>query len=204
MISGFDFYRAYLAIKLHFNTPYDVIKYCGKTKATQSDFVARNDKFIFEKWAKACPKASDAIDVCVANSMGNVKTWAHQDIDTGMVLHTAWVAKKAAITHHISKDIYFISSYVGSKIPAYSDAIEKTKSGNKAPLLQLYLSGKILPDTIVALDKFSPFLEKWKGDYSNDPLVTAEVFKLVKYRPFSKPNLEKLRPTYDVLESISE
>ena len=47
---GFDAYRLYLGIKLHFNTEnYDFVKYNGKVKADLPSFLKRKDKFHFAK-----------------------------------------------------------------------------------------------------------------------------------------------------------
>lgn len=197
MISGFDFYRAYLAIKLHFTTKYDVIKYCGKTKASADDFAVRNDRLMFEKWGKRSSKASDAIETSVANFIIGEKDWVYGDVENGIMIYTKWKGIKSSLTYNITQDYNHLKSFLGSKVKHYDDFLSQTANGNKAPLLQIYLSGRLVPDTIVSLDRIQPFLADWTIRYSDDPLVTNELFKLVKYRTFSKPDMDKLIPIFN-------
>ena len=50
---GFDSYKLYLGIKLHFHSKdYDFNQYNGKVKAELSSFLKRNDRFHFAKLAR--------------------------------------------------------------------------------------------------------------------------------------------------------
>lgn len=197
MITGFSFYKAYLAVKLHFTTSYNAIKYCGKTKAKESDFYVRNDHAIFEKWASKVKNQNEAIELSVANFMVS-NEWVHGTTEDGISIYTKWKSTQAALTHFIELDYNVIASFIEKHNIQYANFIQKTPKGNKAPLLQLYLTGKILPDTMVSLDSIHhPFISSWLQEYSSDPLVSREVFKLDKYRPFIKPDYSKLVPRFN-------
>ena len=48
MYGGFDVYKVYLGVKLHFTTDtYDYVKYGGKTNATLDTFTKRKDRYFF-------------------------------------------------------------------------------------------------------------------------------------------------------------
>ena len=48
--NGFDVYKTYLAIKLHFTTTaYDYHKYNGKVNTSLEQFTKRNDRYFFYK-----------------------------------------------------------------------------------------------------------------------------------------------------------
>jgi hypothetical protein len=50
MYGGFDVYKVYLGVKLHFTTKtYDYIKYGGKVNATLDSFTKRKDRYFFHK-----------------------------------------------------------------------------------------------------------------------------------------------------------
>ena len=49
---GYESYKLYLGIKLHYNSDYDFNKYHGKVSASFSSFLKRNDKFQFAKLRK--------------------------------------------------------------------------------------------------------------------------------------------------------
>ena len=50
--NGFDVYKIYLGVKLHFTTDtYDYYKYSGKVNATLDSFTKRKDRYFnFEPW----------------------------------------------------------------------------------------------------------------------------------------------------------
>ena len=53
MYGGFDVYKVYLGVKLHFTTDtYDYVKYGGKTNATLDTFTKRKDRYFFHKLSK--------------------------------------------------------------------------------------------------------------------------------------------------------
>mgnify|MGYP003511032377 CR=1 FL=1 len=53
MPSGFDCYRKYLALKIHFKREnYDYVRFNGNTKLKTGTFEKRNDKNLFVKVAK--------------------------------------------------------------------------------------------------------------------------------------------------------
>ena len=53
MNEGYEAYKKYLAIKLHFTKDeYDFFKYNGETNAKFETFIQRNDKYFFVKVAR--------------------------------------------------------------------------------------------------------------------------------------------------------
>ena len=52
----FDSYKLYNALKLHFESDYDAIKYNYTTRVNASSFFKRRDKYFFAKLAKTYPK----------------------------------------------------------------------------------------------------------------------------------------------------
>ena len=50
MYGGFDVYKTYLAVKLHFaSDTYDYYKYDGKVNAKLDTFTKRKDRYFFHK-----------------------------------------------------------------------------------------------------------------------------------------------------------
>ena len=66
MYGGFDVFKIYLAIKNHFTTDYDYIKYGGKVTAKLDSFTKRPDRYFFHKLSKRFNK-DDVLDYFVAN-----------------------------------------------------------------------------------------------------------------------------------------
>ena len=73
--NGFDVYKTYLAIKLHFTTTaYDYHKYNGKVNASLEQFTRRNDRYFFYKLSNRYAKDS-IVDYFVSNFASNNKKW---------------------------------------------------------------------------------------------------------------------------------
>ena len=49
---GFEAYAMFHALKLHFTSKYDYVKYSGKTNVTKDQFMLRKDKFQFYKLSR--------------------------------------------------------------------------------------------------------------------------------------------------------
>ena len=53
-MTGFEVYKMYLALKLHFTSDtYDYFQYGGNAKASQVSFDQRRDKFFFVKLSRS-------------------------------------------------------------------------------------------------------------------------------------------------------
>jgi len=53
MYGGFDVFKVYLGVKLHFTTKnYDYIQYGGKVNCKLETFTKRNDRYFFHKLSK--------------------------------------------------------------------------------------------------------------------------------------------------------
>ena len=68
---GFDVYKTYVAVKLHFTTSaYDYHKYNGKVNASLEQFTRRNDRYFFYKLSTRYTKDS-IVDYFVSNFASN-------------------------------------------------------------------------------------------------------------------------------------
>ena len=72
---GFEVYKTYLAVKLHFTSAsYDYIKYEGKVNAKLDTFTSRNDRYFFHKLSTRY-KQDEILDFFVANFAKDDKKW---------------------------------------------------------------------------------------------------------------------------------
>lgn len=194
MISGFKFFRTYFPIKLHFTEEaYDAIKYCGKVPNIQSMYENKKDKSIFEQWGRRVKNSDEAGELCLSNQLSNVPDWIYESNQNAISIYTKWKAEHEALTYSISRDLSKLKSIIIEKKVGYNDLIQKTPKGNRPPLLQLYLSDGVLPDTVIVLDRIgNPFINEWMNIYKPDPLLNKKIFDLNKYKPFSRTNTEKI------------
>lgn len=185
-ITGYDFYKIHKAIKLHMNTPYDVVKYRGVTKSTLQEFESKSDKFTFVRYSKKCNNVAEAIEMCVACFMTSGNDWIHDDPETNYKNLTDWQKIHSSLCYNLGNDLQALTTLVEEKLDGFNSLINKTKSGNKAPLLQLYISNKVLVDTVLFIDSIHPFISEWIDEYQNDPMLKKTLFQLSKYKSFSK------------------
>ena len=72
---GFDVYKIYLGVKLHFTTDtYDYHKYTGKVNATLDSFTKRKDRYFFYKLSTRY-SPSEVLDFFVSNFIDDSKKW---------------------------------------------------------------------------------------------------------------------------------
>ena len=76
MITGYEAFGIYQALKLHFTTDsYDYQKYNGKTSVSITSFENRKDKYHFYKLSRKFTNKDDLIDFIVANLIEDEKSW---------------------------------------------------------------------------------------------------------------------------------
>ena len=76
MISGYEAFALYQALKLHFTTDsYDYFKYNGKINISIEAFENRKDKYHFYKLSRRYTNKDDLINFIVANLVEDDKLW---------------------------------------------------------------------------------------------------------------------------------
>ena len=74
MYGGFDVFRVYMAVKLHFTTDYNYFDYDGKVNIKLDTFTKRNDRYFFHKLSTKY-KQDEILDFFVANFIDKDKNW---------------------------------------------------------------------------------------------------------------------------------
>ena len=76
MITGYEAFGLYQALKLHFTTEtYDYFKYHGKTSVSITSFENRKDKYHFYKLSRKYTNKEDLINFIVANFIEDERSW---------------------------------------------------------------------------------------------------------------------------------
>ncbi len=204
MITGKRFFQIYLATRLHFTTEYDAFKFKGQVPNLDARYAGlKNGSMLFEKWGSKVRDHAHAATISLCNQLLCGPRWVYDmTVDDAVSIYNEWSKTHDAITYHTTEDFTFIRSlFEKEKLKVYDDLLQKTKNGH-APLLQLYMANRVLPDTIVALDVFRPsFLDSWVTEYEHDPAVRERVQSLVKYKPYVTSNLPKIRESYKTVFS---
>ena len=73
-MTGFQTYQIYNALKLHFTSSYDAVKYNFRTAVKQDTFERRRDRYFFEKLSRKHNKET-AIQFFTANLIHDPSVW---------------------------------------------------------------------------------------------------------------------------------
>ena len=107
-MNGFEVYKIYLAVKLHFtskNRSYDFHKHSGRTTARLGTFTKRRDRYFFHKLSKLY-NDRDIADYFVSNFVTNTNLWVGDIIGrVGDENFKLWQKKIEALSYYFEQDI---------------------------------------------------------------------------------------------------
>ena len=200
-MNGFEIYKIYLAIKLHFtskNQSYDFHKHLGRTTARLATFTKRRDRYFFHKLSKSYNDKS-AVDYFVANFVSNTNLWVGDIIGkTGDDNYKQWSKKLEALHYYYEQDIDYI---LGKDIEF--DNLFLVKKGQHPPILKMFLSKRINFETFLILDEILSFSKQLNKNISEKVLWPKLYDRMIRYKPFIKYNVTKYKKTLrDKLKDI--
>ena len=196
-MNGFEVYKIYLAVKLHFtskNQSYDFHKHNGRTTARLGTFTKRRDRYFFHKLSKLY-NDRDVADYFVSNFVTNTNLWVGDIIgQSGDENYKEWSKRLEALHYYYEQDIdYMIERMTANKMSF--DDIFTSKDGQHPPILKMVLSKKISLETFVILEDLLSFSKRLNKDISETVLWPKLYERIVRYRPFLKYNITKYRMT---------
>lgn len=182
-MTPFEAYTKYLALKSHFTSDYDYIKYAGKVKATVESFEGRRDIFQFKKLAK---KNKDVDKYLIANFFRDPNFWVG---DVG--------------SEEADKAFADMDRRWGSLSYLFSEEIKKIDNlkewlavGTQFPkLFMAYKRKKISPETINIMDDCINMYSYWEKRIDDDVIFQPEINKLRKYKTFITYDIHRFKNT---------
>jgi hypothetical protein len=188
-MNGFEVYKLYLSIKLHFTSDsYNYFTFNGKTRTTLQSFEKRRDKYFFKKLATKFSH-EELIQYFVAHFVQNEDTWIG-DISkvTNSSVYLEWVKKIQSMSFVFSNDVDQLLKDI-----EFEQIFEVTST--HPPLLKKYLSKSISLETLVIFNKLLNFVKDFDKTIA-DPIVWPELKrKVLKYEPFllvDKPKYKQI------------
>jgi len=181
-MDGFEVYKTYLAIKLHFSREdYNIDQYNGKTRATYESFNKRNDRFFFHRVAKK--HKSDIMDFLVSGFVTNNTTWVGDlNSSTADQKYLQYVKRRDGFTYYFKLDM----SHLIKKANGDFNKIFKCHKGQHPILLKSFLAKKIGLDTMSVLQTMFNYCKKFDKEIE-EQIVWPKVSLLVrKYTSFLK------------------
>lgn len=189
MDRSYEVYRYYLALRLHFTTDqYDVIKQRGKVRASKQAFYKRKDLLSIRKVAETYSE-KEIVDFLVANFTSGDRWGGIFDV-SAKERYVNWKKRIESLSYTFEKEISRISQFCEKNNLTLNDCTVSTKDTHPY-IIKAYLRGDISIETLVILNKLSPFVDALDKSLEGD-LVWPDVSRIIKkYEPFLTLNKEK-------------
>ena len=196
-MNGFEIYKVYLAVKLHFtskNQSYDFHKHGGRTTARLETFTKRRDRYFFHKLSQSYDD-TNAVDYFVSNFVTNTNLWVGDIIgNSGDENYREWSKRIEALHYYYEQDIDYLIERMSANDMDFDD-IFTVQNGQHPPILKMVLSKRISLETFVILEDLLSFSKRLNEDISETVLWPKLYDRMVRYRPFLKFNITKYRVT---------
>jgi hypothetical protein len=184
MMSAFECYKEYVALKNHFTKPtYDYFKYNGKVKLNPDSFDKRKDKLFFQKLAKH----PDVHNFLIANLSDNEKSWIRELAysEEAEKTYKVWLKRHQSLT-------YVFKQELGNLDTRFNENFVCPESSHPY-LLKLYLGKQISLETLCLLLEITGAKKHWDSKMEYDLIWDSLKIKIEKYSPFIKCDKDKIK-----------
>ena len=188
-MEGIKAYTRYQALKLHFTSSYDFVKYGGKIrKISEESFLKRRDQFLFRKLER---KYNDQqlTEFFVSNFVhGGVQWIGTMSGPESEKVYMNWLKRIEAFSYYLKQDLETIMDNCNDSVSRIL-LVEDTHP----VLLKMYMSNTITAETVIAFDIAFGVFDKWNKEIT-DTFVWPEFYQqLSKYRPFVNIQKETIK-----------
>ena len=184
MYGGFDVYKVYLGVKLHFTTKtYDYIKYGGKVNATLDSFTKRKDRYFFHKLSTKYGQ-DNILDFFVANFLADSKRWVGNLLENdGRDVYLDYRKRKEAFTYHFRNDCVLVRDDFSARGLSFDNGFLAI-DGQHPRLLRLLIQKKLAIQTAVVFDHFLSFVKNWNVEIKETFVWPEIASKVTRVKPF--------------------
>ena len=174
---GFEAFKVYNAIRLHFTTEYDFFKYNGKTRVTEKSWAARQDRFFFKKIERSIG-IENLVPFFVSNYIDRDTLWSKDLIGTRAKNHYKLFNKEEHYNTFRGDLAYLISLYKNT------DDLLNAPQMSHPNLLKAYIIKSISPITMIILQSLVKYSNMWNATIVSDPQWSAVRSYLGKLNEF--------------------
>lgn len=199
-VTPFETYQEYLALKLHFTTDYDFVKYNGKVAVEESALDKRPDKAQFIRIAKRYKKISVVREVFVSNFIsGKLNEWVgYYATEEANERYIKWKKGLQSFTYIFEQECKKIKAYMDKDQVHYAKMFVPDE-GQHPLLLRYYIANEISLETLIVIMEIFKIKKSWE-ETIKDPVIYPDIVNLIdRYRPFMKYDKDKAK---DVLKKI--
>ena len=194
-MNGFEVYKIYLAIKLHFtskNQSYDFHKHNGRTTARLETFTKRRDKYYFHRLSKSYDNKS-IVNYFLSNFVSNTNLWVGDIIGkAGDEHYKQWSKKIESLHYYYEKDIDYIIERMTTKDIKFNDLFVSV-NGQHPAIVKMFLAKKINFETLIILDDILRFTKKLNKNIKEKVLWPKLFDRMKRYKPFLSYNITKYK-----------
>jgi len=184
MYGGYDVFKVYLGVKLHFTTKtYDYVKYEGKVNCKLETFTKRNDRYFFHKLSKQYGQ-TDILDFFVANFLADSKRWIGNLLaNDGRGVYLDYKKRKESFIYHFKQDCGAIHSDFSRRNISFDTGFS-VPSGQHPRMLRLLIQRKVSYQTAVVLNHFLHFTKNWDKEITEKVVWPEISLKVARVKPF--------------------
>ena len=183
MYGGFDVFKTYLAVKNHFTTDYDYVKYDGRVTAKLESFTKRPDRYFFHKLSKRYNER-DILDYFVSNFAVDGNKWVGNLINNeGTENYTRYRRYKESFDYHFRNDCVSIRNDLANRGILFNDGF-LVVDGQHPRILRLLIQRKIHIQTAVILNSILSFSKVWDKEITEKVVWPKIAHTLAKLKPF--------------------
>ena len=188
MVNGFDVYKIYLAVKLHFTTDsYDYHKYEGKVNCKLETFTKNNARYFFHKLGTKYSK-DDILCFFVANFLSDSNKWIGDlTRNDGQDIYLDWKKRNDAFDYHFRSDCNYIFNDFNVRKLSFDDGFN-VFGGQHPRFFQLVLSKNISYETAIVFNEIIGFSKRWDKEITEKVVWPIHSKRIKKYTPFVKYN----------------
>ena len=194
-MNGFEVYKIYLAVKLHFtskNQSYDFHKHNGRTTARLETFTKRRDRYFFHKLSKSYNDKS-IVDYFLSNFVSNTNLWVGDIIGkSGDETYKEWSKKLESLQYYYEQDIDYIIERMTTKDIKFNDLFTSV-NGQHPPIVKMFLAKKINFETLIILDDILKFTKGLSLSITETVLWPKLSDRVKRYKPFLTYNITKYK-----------
>jgi len=190
MMTGYEVFCLYQAIKLHFTSQtYDFFRYNGKTHVSLTSFENRKDKYHFHKLARKHTNRDDLIMFIACNFVENDKTWVgsllQDEAENNLLKHQKVFQSLSYIFENECINLF-------SNVENPNDVI-RVKDGDYPILLKKYMRNDIHLETVCLLSEILNFIPTWDKNISDTIVWPTYRNKITKFTSFMVHDVVKYK-----------
>lgn len=183
-MTGFDVYKLYLSVKLHFTSDkYNFFQYNGKSRASQTSYDTRKDKYFFEKLANKY-NYDTLVEYFVSQFVTEQDMWLGDIVKPkGEKNYYNWRKKKHALKDTFELELVQLLKSIPTPYQENIDKLFHCNTGTHPLIIKAYLKKSVSLESLVILEKVFSFVSHIDKHIS-DPLWKSIMKKIENYSPF--------------------